>query len=184
MRCALCHARPLCDPAVVNPSAYCPGLKPSPCRDDDPRLVTKSVSYVSVRCALFFHFRKYLLGFGKTGETRFEKSDGLIFTPVKFIRGSMLIQGYAIPLCLVHVVRFYAVASQTVSALPSSPPSTHQSAVVTGRAGRGRATWRVWESPEVIRPWAGWTVRLPGSPQSCDSQLRSHNLAAHAMSCQ
>src|ERR1700758_3455870 len=98
MCCALCHARPLCDPAAVNPSAYCLGLKPSPCRDDDPRLVTKCVFYVSGHCALFFHFRKYLLGFGKTGETRSEKSDSLIFTPVKFIRGGMLIQSYAITL--------------------------------------------------------------------------------------
>jgi hypothetical protein len=28
------------------------------------------------------------------------------------------------------------------------------------------------------------TVRLPGSPQFCDSQLRSHNLTAHPISCQ
>src|SRR5215472_6708925 len=157
------------------------------CRHDDPRLVTKCVFYVSGHCALLFHFRKYLLGFGKTGETRFEKSDSLIFTPVKFIRGGMIIEGYAIPLCLVHVVRFYAVASHRmkcdVSALRASLPSTHQSAVVTGRA-----EWTGYMAglgiPRV-NPSVGWgTVRLPSSPQPRHSQLRSHNLAVHATCCQ
>lgn len=49
---------------------------------------------------------------------------------------------------------------------PPSPEST-------GCAGRGRATGLFWESPEVVRPWAGGRVRLPGSPQPCDSQLRN-----------
>jgi hypothetical protein len=50
-------------------------------------------------------------------------------------------------------------------------------------AGRGRATGLFWESPELAS--VGWgTLRLPGSPQSRDSQLRSHNLAVHAISCE
>ena len=62
--------------------------------------------------------------------------------------------------------------------------SCFQSAVVAGRSGRGRATWLGLGIPRVIRPWAGGTVRLPGSPQSYDPQLRNHNLAVLATCCQ
>jgi hypothetical protein len=47
---------------------------------------------------------------------------------------------------------------------------------------RGRATG--CSGNPQSEPSLGWeTVRLPGSPQPCDSQLENQKLALHAVSC-
>jgi hypothetical protein len=77
-----------------------------------------------------------------------------------------------------RLARFFAdilINNSTVARPVPSEKQVEQPASAAYRAlrgcgyacPRGRATRLVWESPEVIRPWAGRTVRLPGSPHIC-----------------